>query len=199
LVFGFVAGCKQTKEEKGKVSSFEEKNRIEVTEEDNKLSFKNIGKGDGGLLVTFRLGLSGLGEPTFKGFKEGTLVVAGKNGVTWPSQKEIIREGYRIEISKIRLEEGTEVQIRQEGGIDLNLEYVQKGKIIDTFTITDSKNNVISSGSRDIIFKNGRIKSIELKELKGLEKIDLPDERYIDLKSLHFEIKNQKRWWQFWK
>ena len=91
------------------------------------------------------------------------------------------------------------MQIRQEGGIDLNLEYVQKGKIIDTFTITDSKNNVISSGSRDIIFKNGRIKSIELKELKGLEKIDLPDERYIDLKSLHFEIKNQKRWWQFWK
>ncbi len=182
--FDIPAAVAQTQEVKQDVP-FKEEHRIEVIDDNGGWSFKNIGEGKLWLKATMQFSSTGAAtQPIFEGFYSGTVVVAGKKGFTHQMKNPV--DGFQIDITSI-MHEGAEIQIRKEGTLRDNLEFIQNGKVTSKYSVKDSKGASVASGTRAYTFKNGKLASIELNDQKGPSKIKLSDGGCIDVKSVKMD------------
>ena len=162
-------------------TAFEERFRIGITEGTNGLRLQNLGSGEVELMMEFDLST---GSPVLKGFYHGTLIVAGKGGFT--SSTKTTMDTYKISVNNT-FAEGVEIQIRRDGPVYDNLEFVQNGTITSSYTITDSQGTVVSAATRNYVFKDGNVESLTISDQQGADEITLSDGQCLDVKALNME------------
>ena len=184
---------------------------LEVTGSKDKWNIKNIGNVKAGFIAEISLeeAVSGkIKTITFSAFKEGTIVKAGEGGFS-VSVKDVIEKpvyigGQQVNTVRVDMErtiivhKGTEIRIYNEGGINANLQY-SKGEITirDDVRITDIHHGELFNGTREVKMKDGKV-SVEKIYGKNIGKvnpemrIDIGDGRYIDMKSLDYDIQTTR-------
>ena len=168
------------------VPPFEERFRVELVydQEAKTLSFNDIG--------TNKLELITETDPTtgkmkMKGFYQGTLIIVGKGGFRRDAGSTQ-GENYQIILAD-DINEGTEIQIRHDGELTDNLQFIQNGSITRTYMVMNSSNgNMTNVGTANFLFKDGKVK-VEVSPVVGKNVITLSDGQCLDLAVLKVEKK----------
>jgi len=182
------SGCRQgpNKEQSAAARpAFVEQSRFEVTQNaDGTWNFKNIGAANSaGIKATMPLGG---GSVTFEGFYAGTLVVVGDTGLT--DNAEIDRAEYKIHCT-YRIEKGTTIEIRTEGMIIPNLEFVRDGKVVADFQVMNSTGNIVMSNRRTTDFLNGRVRRVTFEDASKPQELTSSGGKVVDLRAMAFDLK----------
>jgi hypothetical protein len=165
-------------------AKFVEKSRIEISQNaDQTWNFKNVGGSSSGLILT--MSLNG-GNMSVDGFYAGTLLVVGETGITMESSFD--RDGYTVEC-KYNFPKATTIEVRNEGKISPNLEFVRDGDIVTDFTVRDSTNKTVVTNRREIVFSNGKVKDVFFLDERKPKKIKSATGKTIDLKNIVFGMK----------
>lgn len=176
----FLTECGNKKES----AKFVEKSRIEISQNaDQSWNFKNLSGSSSGLIVS--MNLKG-GALSVEGFYAGTLLIVGESGITMESSFD--RGEYKIEC-KYNFQKATIIEVRNEGKITPNLEFVRDGNIVTDFTVKDSTNKTIVSNRRKTVISKGRVKEIFFKDETLPKKIKSATGKAIDLKNMVFGMK----------
>lgn len=178
-------GCGHNKEQAAARPAFAEKSRFEVTQNaDGTWNFKNIGAADSpGIKATMPLGG---GSVTFDGFYAGTLVVVGDTGLT--DDAEIDREEYKIQC-RYSIQKGTTIEIRTEGMIIPNLEFVRDGEVVADFKVMNSAGNIVMSNRRTTDFHNGRVRGVTFEDASKPQELTSSGGKVVDLRAMAFDLK----------
>jgi hypothetical protein len=169
----------------GRQSTFAEKSRIEVTQNaDRSWNFKNIGDSkSSGIKAT--MSLNG-GSLTFAGFYAGTLVVVGDTGLT--DDAEIDRAEYKIACT-YSIQKGTTIEIRTEGIIVPNLEFVRDGRVVADFKVMDSAGKIVMANKRTTDFRNGKARGISFEDATKPKELTSSGGKLVDLRTMSFDLK----------
>ena len=165
--------------------AFVEKSRIEITQNANRsLNFKNIGGNkSSGIKVMMPLGG---GSQTFGGFDAGTLVVVGGTGLIVDAGFD--RAEYKIQCT-YTVPKGTMIEIRTEGMIVPNLEFVRDGKVVADFTVKDSAGKVVMSNKRTTDFLSGKVREVSFEGATKPKEPASAVEKLVDLRAMSFDLK----------
>jgi hypothetical protein len=165
-------------------AAFVEKSRIEVSQNANgSMNFKNVGDGEGGLMV--EMSLTG-GNMRVTGFRTGTLVVAGGDRDV-VIDTEVERAQFKI-ACKYTIQKGALIEIRDEGKLTPNLKYVREGIVVADFTGKDGTGKTVSSNKRTTVVRGGKVQSVSFEDATGPKALAAGGQR-VDLQTMAFEVK----------